>query len=260
MTIISICFVAFRTLSNESYCEPYSYYKHKHKFIRQIYKEVEDDLLWKPHRKFQLIFVKCEVSYKVEHKEKLQKYPRFSTKNNPLTPIIDYQLNNRTKRIIDYILQKYETTNYDNITVVSGSSDSDGECNHPSHANLCYKLGFTQKSDNSNTNTNKIEGHEHQRSEKTNLPKIEFEEETIDVKDLDEEQRTSIDMLLSINYITKSSFIICNDRIKLKRPLCNAYGDFIKKRKRTYISNDYRFGYCSGISRICSLDINRIDI
>jgi len=255
MTTINICFIGFRTFSGESYCEPYSYYKHKHKFIKQIYNEIEDDLLWRSHRKFQLIFVKCEVSYKVEHKDKLQKYPRFSTKRNPLIPIIDFQLNNRTKRIIDYILQKYETTKYGNITVVSGSSDSDNECDHPSHADLCHKLDFTQRSDNSKADTSSTEEHKRQGSENNNP-----EEEIIDARNLDEEQRASIDMLLSINYITKSSFIICGDRIKLKKPLCDAYGDFIKKRNRTYISNDYRFGRSIGISRICSLDIDRNDI
>lgn len=72
---------------------------------------------------------------------------------------------------------------------------------------------------------------------------------------LDEERRNNIELLLSINYITKHNFIIMGDKVLLKKPCGNAVGDYITNRSDFYISKDPRFGLSCRSDRICNLDL-----
>jgi hypothetical protein len=87
-----------------------------------------------------------------------------------------------------------------------------------------------------------------QTSDSQSIEEVEFDSE------LDDEGRESIKILKSMNFLNNHNFIIKGDRVILKEPVCWAYGDFIKNRKRKYISKTQ--GIKIGISRIGVHDLD----
>jgi hypothetical protein len=79
-----------------------------------------------------------------------------------------------------------------------------------------------------------------------------------DLETLDEEMLLNIKMLIEINFISPTNYIWKKDRIILKTPLANAYGDFIKNRFGNYVSETT--GFELKITRINSANINNFNL
>lgn len=70
----------------------------------------------------------------------------------------------------------------------------------------------------------------------------------------------NLHILFNMNFISEGSFELKEDRVILKQPIGNSFGDFVKHRHKWYSSSDYRYGTIWCQSRINAKDINNFKI